>query len=58
MSGGNKRKLCVTNTQFFEETYSCVDRLAKRFLSETNQNGGIILKTLSKNKGECLIEID
>ncbi|KAL4509467.1 hypothetical protein ABPG73_022683 [Tetrahymena malaccensis] len=67
LSGGNKRKLCVSlaliggpDMQFFDEPSSGVDPIARRFLWNTLsqslklRNGAIVLTTHSMDEAECL----
>lgn len=67
MSGGNKRKLCVSLAligspliQFFDEPSSGVDPIARRYLwnclqkSSQLMNSGIVLTTHSMNEAESL----
>lgn len=67
LSGGNKRKLCVSNAliggpdlQFFDEPSTGLDPIAKRYLWDTLQNSlksrnsGIVLTTHSMMEAEFL----
>ncbi|KAL4439562.1 hypothetical protein ABPG74_003964 [Tetrahymena malaccensis] len=67
LSGGNKRKLCVTialiggpDMQFFDEPSSGVDPIARRFLWNTlkmslqKRNSAIVLTTHSMHEAETL----